>query len=99
MPCNLSSLEHFCINGVDRVGWHRNRVCLDLDSATNLKSFSYGTVDFLEDDVNFGWENLMEVSFTFSPHVRAGHTVYHQMQHLTQCQNITTCSLGIEVSV
>ena len=53
-----------------------------MDSATNLKSFSYGTVDFLEDDVNFGWENLMEVSFAFSPRVRAGHTVYHQMQHL-----------------
>ena len=99
MPCDLSSLEHFCINGVDRVGWHRNRLCLDLDSAMNLKSFSYGTVDFLGDDVNLRWENLTEVSFAFTPRVGAGHMVYRQMQHLAQCQNITTCSLDIEVSV
>ena len=97
-PCDLPTLEHFCMNGDDRVGWgHRNRLCLDLDSATNLKSFAYGTTELQEDYINLRWENLTEVSFAFSSRVQgAGRTLYHQMRHLAKCQNITTCSLGIE---
>ena len=95
-PCDLSSLEHFYINSDVEAALHHNRVCLDLNSATNLKSFTYTAPRWSVDDVKLHWENLSEVSFSFAPHTWRGYTLHFRLRHLVQCQNITTCCLGIE---
>ena len=95
-PCDLSSLEHLYISG-DVLGGHLAAPYLDLESAVNLKSFSYtGPGDSLDDTIDFQWERLAEVSFDFVPHDGIISTLARRFRYLARCQSLTTCSLGIE---
>ena len=95
--CDLSSLEHIYISG-DVVITHRTtELPLNLESATNLKSFTYsGPRPPLSDSIHLHWESLAEVSFEFAPHCGRSFTLSRQFWHLAQCQNISICSLGID---
>lgn len=94
-PCDLSSLEHLYISG--DVFTQSATLHLDLESATSLKSFTYsGPGPSVEDRIYLHWESLEEVSFEFAPHYGGSYTLSRQFRHLAQCQNITTCSLGID---
>ncbi|KAG6375310.1 hypothetical protein JVT61DRAFT_3535 [Boletus reticuloceps] len=42
------------------------------------------------------WENLAEVAFEFAPHNGPSFTLARQFRNFAQCQNLTTCSLGID---
>ncbi|KAF8432239.1 hypothetical protein L210DRAFT_3650533 [Boletus edulis BED1] len=95
-PCDLSSLEHLYISG-DVLGRQPMVLRLDLESATNLKSFAYsGPGQSADDEIHLCWENLAEVAFEFVPHNGTSFTLARQFRNLVQCQNITTCSLGID---
>jgi hypothetical protein len=95
--CDLSSLEHIDISG-DVVFTQRiTELPLNLESATNLKSFTYsGPGPSVDDSINLHWESLAEVSFEFAPHRGRSFTLSRQFRHLAQCQNISICSLGID---
>ena len=97
MPCDLSSLEHLYING-DVLGQRIvTTLCLSLESAKHLKSFAYsGPGHSLNDKIDLHWDRLGEVSFEFAPHNGMSSTLSRQFKRLAQCQNITTCSLGID---
>lgn len=97
MPCDLSSLEHLDISG-DVLGQQVvTTLCLNLDSAKNLKSFAYsGPSRSLVDKIDLHWERLAEIAFEFAPHNGTSSTLSRQLKRLVQCQNITTCSLGID---
>ena len=97
---DLSSLERVCISSDTRVlPLHMHDYffpfSLNLESATNLKSFAYSGLCGTPQDIVLHWENLSEVSFAF-PHLGSGRTLRYNLWHLSRCQNITTCSLGIE---
>ena len=68
---------------------------LNLESTMNLKSFAYSGLCSTPQDIILHWENLSEVSFAF-PHLGSGRMLCYNLWHLSRCQNITTCSLGIE---
>lgn len=90
-PCDFSSLEHLSISG-DAI-WRNGPCCLNLKSATNLKSFAYsGPGHSSSDRIDLDWERLAEVSFEFTRH---GGELPRLFGYLAQCQNITTCSLGV----
>ncbi|KIK95418.1 hypothetical protein PAXRUDRAFT_827049 [Paxillus rubicundulus Ve08.2h10] len=102
-PCDLTSLEHLSITGyiLEQRIVNVTTPHLDLTSATNLKSLAYsgpgqspggGTIDV-------DWDRLSEVSFEFNPHAGASFTVSRQLKQLSQCHNITTCSLGVSLPV
>ena len=97
MPCDLSSLEQLHISG-DMLGQRIvTTLHLNLESAKNLKSFSYsGPGHSLDDKIDLPWEQLEDVAFEFSPHNGMSSTLSRQFGRLAQCQNITTCSLGID---
>ena len=93
--CDLPSLEHLYIIG-DVVITRPITFPLNLESATKLKSFAYsGPGPSVGDSIQLRWESLAEVSFEFAP--RCGLSfLSRQFSHLAQCQNISTCSLGID---
>lgn len=94
-PCDLSSLEHLYISG-DVFQHTITTLRLNLESATNLKSFTYsGPRHSMDDRTDVHWESLEEVSFEFAPHSGTSSTLSRHFRHLAQCQNMTTCSLGI----
>ncbi|KAF8835039.1 hypothetical protein BDN67DRAFT_1005963 [Paxillus ammoniavirescens] len=101
-PCDLKSLEHLSITGyiLEQRAVNVTTPHLDLTSATNLKSLAYsgpgrsGDGTFVVD-----WDRLSEVSFEFNPHAGASFTVSRQLRQLSQCHNITTCSLGVSLPV
>ncbi|KAF9236993.1 hypothetical protein BU15DRAFT_76363 [Melanogaster broomeanus] len=103
-PCDLASLEHLSINGIafpvsrDEFRWGRPSVAhLNLESATDLKSFAYiGPGDFVDDRISVAWDHLTEVSLTFARtlHLGMSNSLGRHFEQLAQCQNITTCSLG-----
>ncbi|KAF8432240.1 hypothetical protein L210DRAFT_3650534 [Boletus edulis BED1] len=98
-PCDVSSLEHLCINGNTVVFARPIMLHLNLKSAVNLKSFNYsGLGPSAEDKIHLPWGQLAEVSFEFAPHHRGDFTVtpYRRLIDLARCQSITTCSLGID---
>ena len=92
--CDLSSLEHLHIssdNGQSVV----HAPLLNLDSATNLKSFGYsGSNSSLINTVGLHWERLTEISFDFIM-LWSQSPPCQQFTHLGDCQNVITCSLGI----
>ncbi|KAF8432256.1 hypothetical protein L210DRAFT_3558891 [Boletus edulis BED1] len=68
-PCNLSSLEYLSINGNAVTFSLPIMPQLNLESAANLKSFSYtGPGPSVEDRIYLHWENLAELSFEFASH-------------------------------
>ncbi|KAF8552630.1 hypothetical protein OG21DRAFT_1486065 [Imleria badia] len=94
-PCDFSSLENLNISG--DVLRRSLIVHLNLESAVNLKSFTYtGSGPLSQERINLHWESLEEVSFGFAPHCGKSCTLFHQLQNLAKCQNITTCSLGLD---
>ncbi|KIJ59783.1 hypothetical protein HYDPIDRAFT_43812 [Hydnomerulius pinastri MD-312] len=95
-PCDLASLEHLSING-DVLGQRIvTTLNLNLTSATKLKSLAYsGPGRSVDDRIHIDWDRLTYVSFEFSPHDGTSFTLSRQFRQLAQCQNVTTCSLGI----
>jgi len=96
--CDLSFLEDLYISGdVAPLRRTANGLFLNMESATNLKSFTYcGPGSFVEDILHLRWESLAEVSFQFAPYCgQLRSPPSRQFTRLAQCQNITTCSLGI----
>ncbi|KAF8122232.1 hypothetical protein EV363DRAFT_1361523 [Boletus edulis] len=86
-PCNLSSLEYLSINFNAVTFSLPIMPQLNLESAANLKSFSYtGPGPSVEDRIYLHWENLAELSFVSR----------QRLIDLARCRNITTCSLGID---
>ncbi|KAF9236992.1 hypothetical protein BU15DRAFT_76362 [Melanogaster broomeanus] len=101
-PCDLASLEHFSINGIvppiNRNVDQPTVTHLNLESATDLKSFAYnGPGDYFDDRISAAWDRLTEFSLAFARtmHVGMSDTLYRNFRQLAQCQNITTCSLGL----
>ncbi|KAF9236990.1 hypothetical protein BU15DRAFT_24972, partial [Melanogaster broomeanus] len=99
-PCDLASLEHLSIDG-NMYGQGRPTVAhLNLQSATNLKSFAYnGPGNFVNDRISVAWNRLTEVSLGFASRPGVSNTLRRYIRQLAQCQNITTCSLGLGLPI
>ncbi|KAF8417177.1 hypothetical protein L210DRAFT_3581278 [Boletus edulis BED1] len=96
-PCNLSSLECLAINSNAVAFAVPTMPQLNLESAANLKSFSYtGPGPSVEDRIHLHWENLAELSFEFASHFGGSFVSRQRLIDLARCRNITTCSLGID---
>ncbi|KAI9464883.1 hypothetical protein HD554DRAFT_2174946 [Boletus coccyginus] len=95
---DLSFLEHLYISGdVMLSSLLANGLFLNLKSATNLKSFTYsGPGNLVQDILHLHWEGLVGVSFEFAPHCGRSFTLSRQFKNLALCENITTCSIGID---
>ncbi|KAF9236986.1 hypothetical protein BU15DRAFT_49369 [Melanogaster broomeanus] len=93
--CDLASLEHLSIHGDVLRVWMQ-WTALNLTDAPNLKSLAYSAPgDRINDTINVPWDRLTEVSFEFTPSWPINFQVSRHLPQLAQCQNITTCSLGI----
>ncbi|KAF8123214.1 hypothetical protein EV363DRAFT_1357381 [Boletus edulis] len=93
-PCNLSSLEYLSINA-NVAPSTVSTPKLNLESAANLKSFSY-TGPSVADVIHLRWENLVQLSFEFASHSEGSFVSRQRLVDLARCRNITTCSLGID---
>ncbi|KAF9241091.1 hypothetical protein BU15DRAFT_61057 [Melanogaster broomeanus] len=94
-PCDLASLQHFSINGSNVDQGRLTVAHLNLESATDLKSFAYDGPPYSVDDrISVAWNRLTEVSLGFASRPGITKTLCRYFRQLAQC-NITTCSLGL----